>query len=237
MHRGVFVTGTDTGVGKTLISAALIHLLVNKCERVVGMKPVASGCRKTAAGLRSGDAEMLMAAANVSGDYSDINSYAFAPAISPHLAAQEVGVKIELENMFKHFDILSQQSDTVVVEGVGGWRAPLGEVITIEQMARTFGLPVILVVGLKLGCINHTLLTADAIEAAGLTLAGWVANTIDPAMERVEENVATIRRRLAVPMLGWVPYLERCDFRAVSRHLSIPKPARFGNDFYSHTSK
>lgn len=222
MTRGWFVTGTDTGVGKTLISAALIHILVGSGKRVVGMKPVASGCHSTAAGLRSGDAEMLMAAANVKVDYGDINPYTFAPAISPHLAAQEAGIKIELENMFKHFDILNQQSDSVVVEGVGGWRTPLGQVITVEHMAKSLGLPVILVVGLKLGCINHALLTVDAIEAAGLGLAGWVANTIDPTLERTEDIIATIQKRLTMPLLGSVPYLEHGDFRAVSRHISVP---------------
>lgn len=221
MNRGWFITGTDTGVGKTLVSAALIHLLVEKGTRVVGMKPVASGCRGTGHGLRSDDAEMLMVAANVDADYRDINPYAFEPAISPHLAAQEVGIKIELENVFNHFEILKQQSETIVIEGVGGWMAPLGHVITNEHLAKTLGVPVILVVGLRLGCINHALLTVRAIEAAGVALDGWVANTIDPDMERIEEIVTTLSKRLAAPMLGYIPYLERCDFRVVSNHISL----------------
>lgn len=184
MSRGWFVTGTDTGVGKTLTSAALIHLLADRGESVVGMKPVASGCHTIEHGLRNADAEMLMAAANVNADYADINPYAFEPAISPHLAAQEVGAKIELENVFKHFKILQQQSNAIVVEGVGGWMAPLGHVITNEHLAKALGLPVVMVVGLRLGCISHALLTARAIEAAGMQLAGWVANTLDPAMEK-----------------------------------------------------
>lgn len=220
MNRGWFVTGTDTGVGKTLVSAALLNRLAKDGEQVVGMKPVASGCHNTGSGLRSDDAEMLIAAANVDVDYGDVNPYAFEPAISPHLAAQEAGIKIELENVFKHFELLKQQSESIVVEGVGGWMAPLGHVITNEHLAKTLDLPVILVVGLRLGCINHTLLTARAIEAAGMVLRGWVANTIDPDMERIEENVATLSQRLTAPLLGRIPHLDRCDFRGISTYIS-----------------
>jgi dethiobiotin synthetase len=223
MSRGWFVTGTDTSVGKTLVSAALINNLAKDGERVVGMKPVASGCHKTGSGLRNDDAEMLIAASNVDADYCDINPYAFEPAIAPHLAAQEEGIKIELENVFKHFELLSQKSDSIVVEGVGGWMAPLGHVITNEHLAKTLGLPVVLVVGLRLGCISHALLTARAIEAAGLGFGGWVANTIDPGMERIEENIATLGQRLAAPMLGRVPHLDRCDFRSISSYISVPQ--------------
>ena len=222
MSRGWFITGTDTGVGKTLVSAAFIHLLREKGARVVGMKPVASGCRNTENGLRNDDAEMLVAAANVDADYGDINPYAFEPAISPHLAAHDVGTKIELENVFNHFEILKQQSDAIVVEGVGGWMAPLGHVITNEHLAKTLGLPVMVVVGLRLGCINHALLTVRAIEAAGIVLGGWVANTIDPDIERIEETDINLCKRWAAPMLGQVPYTERCDFKAISRHISLP---------------
>lgn len=222
MMRSWLVTGTDTGVGKTLISAAMIHLLAKAGHNVVGMKPVASDCRETAQGLRSADAETLMAASNVRADYADINPYAFAPAISPHLAADEVGIKIELETVLNHFEILTRSSDAIVVEAVGGWRAPLGRIITVEQLAKALNLPVILVVGLKLGCLSHALLTAEAIDAAGLSLAGWVANAIDPAMERVEENIETLRQRLTSPLLGHVPYLAQGDFSAVSGYLSLP---------------
>ncbi len=222
MSSGWFVSGTDTGVGKTLVTAALIHLLTKRGERVIGMKPVASGCHSTEHGLRNDDAEMLMAAANVDAEYIDINPYAFEPPISPHLAAQEIGIKIELENVFKHFEILKQHSETIVVEGVGGWMAPLGRVITNEHLAKALGLPVVLVVELRLGCISHTLLTVRAIEAAGVALVGWVANAIDPDQTRIEETVTTLRERLAAPLLGQIPYFEHCDFRTVSRCLSLP---------------
>jgi len=185
------------------------------------MKPVASGCQSTEHGLRNNDAKILIAAANVDADYVDINPYAFEPAISPHLAAQEVGTKIELENVFNHFEILKQQSDAIVVEGVAGWMAPLGHVITNEHLAKTLGLPVIMVVGLRLGCLSHALLTARAIEAAGMQLSGWVANTLDPTMERIEENVATLNSRLPAPLLGHIPYLQRVDFTAISAHISL----------------
>ncbi|MEE8388692.1 MAG: dethiobiotin synthase [Acidiferrobacterales bacterium] len=222
MSRGWFVAGTDTGVGKTLVAATLIHLLAMRGDRVVGMKPVASGCHITEHGLRNNDAEMLMAAANVDVEYIDINPYAFEPPISPHLAAQEVGIKIELENVFKHFEILKQHSENIVVEGVGGWLAPLGHVITNEHLAKTLGLPVVLVVGLRLGCISHALLTVRAIEAAGVALVGWVANTIDPGQERIEETVITLNQRLPAPMLGQIPYTNQRDFRSVSRYISLP---------------
>ncbi len=222
MSRGWFVAGTDTGVGKTLVAATLIHLLAKRGDRVVGMKPVASGCHSTEHGLRNNDAQMLMAAANVDAEYVDINPYAFQPPISPHLAAQEVGIKIELENVFKHFEILKQKSETIVVEGVGGWMAPLGHVITNEHLAKALGLPVVLVVGLRLGCISHALLTVRAIEAAGVALAGWIANTTDPGQERIEETVTTLSQRLSAPMLGQIPYTNQCDFRSVSRYISLP---------------
>jgi len=222
MSRGWFVTGTDTAVGKTLVAAALIHQLAQTGERVVGMKPVASGCRTTPDGLRNDDAEMLMAAASVNVDYRDVNPYAFEPMISPHLAAREAGEKIELENVFKHFEILAQQSDAIVIEGVGGWMAPLGHIITNEHMARTLDLPVILVVGLRLGCLNHALLTARVVESAGMELVGWVANTIDADMARIDENINTLKERLAAPLLGHVPYLESSNFEAISSHISLP---------------
>jgi dethiobiotin synthetase len=223
MTRAYFVTGTDTGVGKTLVSAALIHLLAARRKKVIGMKPVASGCRKTDQGLRNDDAEMLIAASTVKAQYKDVNPYAFEPAIAPHLAAEEAGIRIEMETVLDHFERLQQTADTVVVEGVGGWLVPLGHVITTEHMAKTLGLPVILVIGMRLGCLNHALLTARAIEAAGLRLSGWVANLIDPAMERVNDNLHTLEKRLSAPFLGTVPWQQTPDYRDAATQLLLPE--------------
>ena len=192
MSGGWFITGTDTGVGKTLVSRLLLEALKRDGHSAVGMKPVASGCRVTAAGLRSDDALELMQASGVAADYADVNPYALDSACAPHIAAREMGVEIQLEKILESFRRLQQKSPWVVVEGVGGWMVPLGERLTMADVARALGLPVILVVGLRLGCLNHALLTAEAIRRADLPLAGWVANRIDPAMTHVPENIATL---------------------------------------------
>lgn len=222
MSRGYFVTGTDTGVGKTQVAAALVSLLAQRYRRVVGMKPVASGCLETGDGLRNDDAGLLIAASSVEADYTDVNPYAFLPAIAPHLAAEDAGIKIELETVLDHFERLQQQADCLVVEGVGGWMVPLGHIITTEHMARALDLTVVLVVGMRLGCLNHALLTARAIEAAGLRLAGWVANTVDPEMERVNDNLRTLKNRLNAPFLGLVPWIDNVSREQISHYLSLP---------------
>jgi dethiobiotin synthetase len=223
MSRGYFVAGTDTGVGKTQVAAALISLLGQRHKRVVGMKPVASGCIDTGDGLRNDDAQRLIEASSIDVDYEDVNPYAFAPAIAPHLAAEDVGIKIELQSVLDHFECLQQQADCVVVEGVGGWMVPLGHIITTEHMAKALGLPVVLVVGMRLGCLNHALLSARAIEASGLRLAGWVANTIDPEMERVNDNLHTLKKRLNVPFLGLIPRVESAARDEILQFLSLPE--------------
>ena len=223
MSAGYFVTGTDTGVGKTLVSAALLLLLARRLERVVGMKPVASGCVESGSGLRNDDARLLIASSSIEVDYADVNPYAFAPAIAPHLAAEEAGVRIELETVLNHFEHLRTEADCVVVEGVGGWMVPLGHILTTEHLAKALNLPVVLVVGLRLGCLNHALLTARAIEAAGLHLAGWVANAIDPDMERVNDNLRTLTKRLNAPFLGAVPWVDNASPEAVSQFLAAPE--------------
>ncbi|MGW8247119.1 MAG: dethiobiotin synthase [Acidiferrobacterales bacterium] len=219
---GYFVTGTDTGVGKTVIAAALIRKLAGDGHKVAGMKPVASGCRNTALGLRNEDAEALIAASSIPLEYGIVNPYAFAPAISPHLAANEAGQKIELERILDCFESIAGSCDMVVVEGVGGWRVPLGRVITTEHMAKALDLPVILVVGMRLGCLNHALLTADAIANSGMVLAGWVANRVDPQMERVDENIETLVQRIPAPLLGQVPFLEQTEPATITQHLHLP---------------
>jgi dethiobiotin synthetase len=206
MSGGWFVTGTDTGVGKTRVARLLLEALAHAGHSAAGMKPVASGCHVTAAGLHSDDALELMQASGATADYTDVNPYALGSACAPHIAAQEMGVEIELEKILESFRRLQQRSPWVVVEGVGGWMAPLGERLTIADVAHALGLPVILVVGLRLGCLNHALLTAEAIRRADIPLAGWVANQIDPAMTHVPENIATLAQRINAPLLAQIPY-------------------------------
>lgn len=202
MSGGWFITGTDTGVGKTRVACRLLAALARAGQTAVGMKPVASGCLASASGLRSDDAELLLTASGVTPDYADVNPYRFAPAIAPPLAALEAGVEINLEKILGSFRRLQQISPWVVVEGVGGWTVPLGECLTMADVAQALRLPVILVVGLRLGCLNHALLTVEAIRRADVPLAGWVANQIDPVMTHVSENIATLEKRIAAPLLA-----------------------------------
>lgn len=206
MRRGVFVTGTDTGVGKTRVAEALLHALARAGERAVGMKPIATGCRATALGLRCADAERLSAASSVAIDYAQINPYAFAPAIAPYLAAIAAGVEIHLEQVAEHFKRLRARADWIVVEGVGGWWVPLNRTQTVADLAKLVGLPVILVVGMRLGCLNHAALTASALRADKVEFAGWVANQIEPGMESLEQNIVLLKERLPAPFLGELPY-------------------------------
>ena len=205
--KGVFVTGTDTGVGKTVVATALVRGLVALGLRVAVMKPVASGSERTSGGLRNEDALALMAASNVAAPYDRVNPYCFEPAISPHIAADDVGIRVDLAQIRRNFESLAGSADWIVAEGAGGWLAPIGPATSIRELALTLHLPVIMVVGLRLGCINHALLTKLAIEAHGAHFAGWVANTIDPAMARRTENLETLIRLIGEPPLAIVPPL------------------------------
>ncbi len=204
--RGFFVTGTDTGVGKTRVACALLRALAKTGVRAVGMKPVAAGAVRDAEGLLNEDVAALMAAAAVAAPRALVNPYCFEPAIAPHIAAERAGVVISTEKISAAFDQLASTADMVVVEGAGGFCIPLGHEFDSARLAAHLGLPVIMVVGLRLGCLNHALLTAQAINARGLVLAGWVANTIDPCMDAVDENVASLSRRLGAALLARWPY-------------------------------
>jgi dethiobiotin synthetase len=200
--HGVFVTGIDTGIGKTHASVALLRAHRARGRRASGMKPVASGCRATREGLRNEDAEALIAASDPAPAYVLCNPFAFEPAIAPHIAAREASVELSLRPIDAAFREIAARTDRIVVEGVGGWAVPLSDSLMQADLVRALALPVVLVVGLRLGCINHTLLTARAIEADGCALAGWIANRIDPEMAFADENLATLRGRLAAPLLG-----------------------------------
>jgi dethiobiotin synthetase len=223
--RGYFITGTDTDVGKTLIALGLIEKLKQQGHRVGAMKPLAAGCDVTTDGLRNSDAMQLQQQSNVMLDYHTLNPYAFAPAIAPHIAADDAGVRVDIETIYQHYQTIASQSDCVVVEGAGGWHVPLNDFQTIADLAKRLQLPVILVVGMRLGCISHALLTVESIRAAGLPLAGWIANQVQPEMNRLEENIATLQQRIDAPLLVHVPYLESCNATAVAQQLTLP-PAR-----------
>lgn len=202
----VFIAGTDTGIGKTHAACALLHALRDAGFRASGMKPVASGCVKTVDGLRNEDALALQAASDTSAPYNLINPVALRDPLSPHLAAAHDGVMISLAPMRAAFDQLVQSHQRVVVEGVGGWMVPLAPGLLAADIARQWQLPVILVVGLRLGCLSHALLSARAIAADGCHLLGWIGNAVDPAMEAVEENLITLRELLPAPCLGVLPH-------------------------------
>lgn len=202
--RSVFVAGTDTEVGKTFVSCALLRALREDGYRAVGMKPVASGCLQTSNGLRNEDALALIDASDPRPDYADCNPFAFVEAVSPHIAAGQMRTEVAMEPIEAAYARLADQADTVVVEGVGGWQAPLSSRLLANALPQTLKLPVILVVGLKLGCLNHAQLSARAIVDDGCELLGWIGNRIDPAMLRPEENIDTLRRLLPVPCLGMV---------------------------------
>jgi len=219
MQRSWFVTGTDTGVGKTLVSAALLTGLARTGRRVVGMKPVASGCDATPQGLRSADAELLRAAGNVAADYEDINPYALAAPTAPHLAAKESGVQIDLSSIRAHYARLLAHADDVVVEGIGGWLVPINRTQTMADVVRALELPVILVVGMRLGCLNHALLTQHAIASSGCRLVAWVANRMDDG--ELKGYVDALNDNLGAPCLGVIPPVSAAQVAADSLDLRV----------------
>ena len=212
-----FVAGTDTEIGKTFVACALLHALRNHGLTAIGMKPVAAGTDEHG---HNDDVEALIAASGVEAPREFINPYLFAPAIAPHIAASEEGRPIDLERIAQSFAALRPLADALIVEGVGGFCVPLGPTIDAADLAQRLALPVILVVGMRLGCINHALLSAQAIAARGLTLAGWVANRIDPKMARFDENLASLEARLAAPLLGVIPPNSSPEIAA--RRLRLP---------------
>lgn len=207
VRHSFFVTGTDTGVGKTFVSCALLRAATLAGLRTAAIKPVAAGAVATAEGLRNDDALALQAAVSEPLSYGEVNPVCLPEPLSPHLAAQAAGRRVQVERLagFCH-GMLMRRADLTLVEGAGGWRVPLNDRETLADLTKQLKLPVILVVGLRLGCLNHALLTAEAIYRDGLTLAGWVANGIDPAMAARDANVATLQRELPAPLLADLPF-------------------------------
>jgi dethiobiotin synthetase len=217
----LFVTGTDTGVGKTRVSEALCLGLAARGARVAAMKPVASGCTLTPEGLRNQDAAALLAAMNVRARYAEVNPYAFEPAIAPHIAASEAGVDIDFDVLDRAYARLRLQSDVLIIEGAGGWLAPLDAVRGFADLAVHWQTDVILVVGMRLGCLNHALLTAESIERRGLRLRGWVANCIDPEFERLAENISSLESRISAPRLGFFSFEPQADPLTLAQGLAV----------------
>jgi dethiobiotin synthetase len=227
--RGLFITGTDTGVGKTVIACGLVRALAASGQRVAVMKPVASGSERTAQGLRNSDALALIGCASVPASYETVNPYCFEPPISPHIAAKEAGIEVDVDNLRHIYDAQAARADWVVVEGAGGWFAPLNGHQTMADLAWSLSVPALMVVGVRLGCLNHAQLTRLAIEARGVTFAGWIASCVDAQLLRGAENLATLERVLGEPALAVVPYLqepqslclEEATTRLARRSLSV----------------
>lgn len=206
MNRGAFVTGTDTGAGKTVASVALVHALRQRGLRVAGMKPLASGCTQVAGGWRNDDALALQGASDPTPDYALVNPYALPEATAPQIAARLAGVVVDLPTILAAYGQLRDRADAVVVEGVGGWLAPLADGLDQAELARALGLPVVLVVGLKLGCLSHARLSERAILGDGLALAGWIGSEVDPGLAHARDYAGLLHGALASPCLGWLPW-------------------------------
>lgn len=217
MKQAYFVTGTDTGVGKTLISTALVHQFAQQGLKSVGMKPIAAGCDLVNGQWINEDVTQLIAASNVDAPLKLINPYAFAPPIAPHIAAQQAGEAISLDAIVDAFLQLEALADIVIVEGAGGFLVPLDDQLTMADLVVKLDIPVILVIGVRLGCINHAFLTIEAIKSRGLKLAGWVANQLDPEMLMFDENVNSLKLRIKVPYMGLVSWAEVPDYQQLPK--------------------
>lgn len=217
-----FLTGTDTEIGKTFVACALIHAARAAGYSAVGMKPVAAGAETVNGERINEDAARLRAAGSFDPGLELLNPWCLASPVAPHIAAAEEGVVIEPERIVSAFEQLRSRAGVVIVEGVGGFRVPLGDRYDTADLAVDLGLPLILVVGMRLGCINHALLTVEAIASRGLQLAGWIANRVDPAMLRFDENVAALQARIAAPLLGTIPHVADGNPAAAAHALRLP---------------
>lgn len=221
MQKGLFITGTDTGVGKTLVSLLLMQALQAQGFKVLGMKPVASGGHWQSGRLVNEDALALQAQSSLEIPYEFINPYVFEPAIAPHLAAAEAGVRIELAPIQRAFAELAAQADLVIVEGAGGWRVPLGQGLEMSDLALALDLPVVLVVGLRLGCLNQALLSWESIKNKKTRPGAWIANQVDQTMERHQENFDFLEKELNYPCLGLLPWNNRLIHSSLIKQIRI----------------
>jgi dethiobiotin synthetase len=222
-----FITGTDTGVGKTWVTLALMKALQDKGKVVVGMKPVASGCTKIDEDLHNDDAVKILQQSSKRPaqtlDYKTVNPYAFEQAVAPHIAAGLAGVKIDIEKIADDFYLLKEGADCVLVEGIGGWCVPLGSEDMLADLVKRLDLQVILIIGLRLGCINHALSTVRAIQADGVNLCGWMTSQLDPDYAFLEETMMTLQARISAPLLGNLPHMEKFDLEILASHTMMTK--------------
>jgi len=219
-----FVTGTDTDCGKTFISTALLNRAKEKGSDTLGLKPIASGCERTESGLRNSDALSLMAESTIELDYTLVNPVSFEPAIAPHIAAAHTGIDISPESILNRLSGALEGlngSELCIIEGAGGWRLPLGEGLFLSEVVQQLSVPVILVVGVKLGCLNHAVLTQEAIKADGLKIGGWIANIVDGDTSCLEENLASLQSLMNGPCLGVVPHLQELSIETAASYLNV----------------
>jgi len=222
LRRSFFITGTDTGVGKTLFSCALLQAAASAGYRTAAMKPVAAGGLQTAEGFRNEDALMLQAACTEALRYEEVNPFCLEMAVAPHIAAEHANRRLKVERIAGFCQgMLMRRANLTVIEGAGGWRVPLNDNETLADLCKQLKLPVILVVGMRLGCLNHALLTAEAIYRDGLALAGWVANGLDPEMPEQAANIASLQKLLPSPLLARIPWLPTADIAQAAAQLDI----------------
>jgi dethiobiotin synthetase len=219
--RGYFISGTDTDVGKTVLTLGLMTALKKTGMKVGGMKPVASGCIRTKNGLRNEDALQIQSLSDNDPPYEQVNPYAFVPPVAPHVAATETGIVIDLLEIKKCYENLLHTVDAIIVEGVGGWRVPFGNGLAVPDLVLSLDLPVILVVGLKIGCINHAILTAEAMIRDGVQLKAWVANEITPDYTTLTPTLEYLNATIPGPMLGCIPFMETPDIDDIAANLTL----------------
>lgn len=214
MTKSYFITGTDTGVGKTCATVALMYYFKQQGQTVLGMKPIAAGCEWLDGQLKNEDALLLQENASLQLPYQKINPYAYELPVSSHLAGKKNPVRID--TVVQRFNDLSNKVDVVLVEGAGGWLAPINEQEDIADLVKALDIPVIIVVGIKLGCINHAKLTFQAINNIGVKCSGWLAVCIEPNMLKADENIETLKKQISAPLLGIFPYMEKINFIKLS---------------------
>lgn len=221
MINAFFIAGTDTDVGKTVASKAILQAIASKGFTTIGYKPVAAGCERTEQGLRNSDALHLMKVATQEMPYDDVNPYALELPASPHIAARHENLTIDYKVLSDKLAYLKTKADTVLVEGAGGWRVPVSDTDCLSSWVKQEKLPVVLVVGVKLGCLSHALLTAESIEADGLTIVGWVANRINPGTEHYAEIIEVLESRIRAPKLGEIPYVPSAKRTELGKYINL----------------
>ncbi|PNH77954.1 dethiobiotin synthase [Vibrio diazotrophicus] len=221
MINALFIAGTDTDVGKTVASKAILQAIANKGFTTIGYKPVAAGCERTEQGLRNSDALHLMKVATQEMPYDDVNPYALELPASPHIAAKHENLTIDYKVLSDKLAYLKTKADTVLIEGAGGWRVPVSDTDCLSSWVKQEKLPVVLVVGVKLGCLSHALLTAESIEADGLTIVGWVANRINPGTEHYAEIIEVLESRIRAPKLGEIPYVPSAKRTELGKYINL----------------